>query len=343
MTFRFVSNNAADFNGGAYQTARANSYRTSRVSGAIEMTGDNDDPITYAEHSFAAVAGDVTWIHAQVALQASNIFPGHGDSDGDLYCEAYDANADKLFQLDVVNGSTRLLVFGDTTGSQTFTNDIHAGDLTRKAIDIKVDLSGGNLHVQVFRNATDGTAVPVWDVSVANTGAKGNPTRVRWRSSGTHFNSNSIFQQISEVMVGDEDTRGLGLTDLFSYGAGTHTAWGGDPAGLSDNDQETGVSTGSAGAKVSRTVSGYTGPTGVTVRGVFLPAHGKLVSILGDVRAFLRNTTSGTQYDAAAAYGFDETLKAGDLVEFANNPETAAQWNDSEFTDFEIGLEALAP
>lgn len=102
---------------------------------------------------------------------------------------------------------------------------------------------------------------------------------------------------------------------------------------------DTGVSTATLGARVSRAVSAYGGPASVAVRGVFIPARGSAEA--GDVRAFLRDIAGATHHPAAAGYGLPAGAIGYGLAEFAVNPATGLPCDTADLTGIEYGLEAV--
>ena len=341
--FAFVSNNIADFTGGAVKTTRTGSYRADRVSGAIETSGTASTPNNLATHSFAPVPGAVTWCHARVGFFGSSHSAPQAAStaDGALFFEARDAGGAIVCDFTIVDGALRLRAHGTSTASSAGYSLTNLSAVTLYALDVRCDLTGGNITVDAWLGAADSNAPPFLSVTVANSAApKTNPVQLTWRShdAGDH-GSHTVYQQISEVMVGDEDTRGLGLTDLMSFGAGTHADWEGDPAGLEDASDASGVSTATLGAKVSRVVATYDGPASVAVRGLFIPARGSAEA--GDVRAFLRDIAGATDHAAAVGYGLPAGAIGYGLAEFALNPATGLPWDTGDLTGFEYGLEAV--
>ncbi len=343
LMFTFVSNNPADFGGGAYKTTRAGSFRSSRVSHAIEMHGTASTMQSKAILGFQAVAGSVTWVHAQVGFFGStNSAPqDHSNADGNMFFAARDASGAIVAEFTVVDGKLKIRAYGSSTADSGTYSLSNLSSSTLHALDVKIDLSGGNIAVEAYLNAVDASAAPFLSVSVANSATpRTNPMQLEWRAYDlADHSAHTAYQQISEVMVGDEDTRGLGLTDLMTFGAGTHADWVGDPAGLTDGDDATGVSTATLGARVSRAVATYGGPASAAVRGLFIPARGSAEA--GDVRAFLRDIAGATDHAAAAGYGLPAGAIGYGLAEFALNPATGLPWDTGDLTGFEYGLEAV--
>lgn len=341
--FTFVSNNPADFGGGAYKTTRAGSFRSSRVSHAIEMHGTAGTMQTRAIHGFAPVAGSVTWVHAQVGFfGSSHSAPqDHSNADGNMLFAARDASGAIVAEFTVLNGKLRIRAYGSSTADSADYSLTNLSSSTLYALDVKIDLSSGNIAVEAYLSAVDASALPILSVSVANSATpRTSPVQLEWRVYDlADHSSHTAYQQISEVMVGDEDTRGLGLTDLMTFGAGTHADWVGDPAGLTDASDATGVSTATLGAKVSRAVSAYGGPASVAVRGLFIPARGSAEA--GDVRAFLRDVAGAMDHAAATGYGLPAGAIGYGLAEFAVNPATGLPWDTGDLTGIEYGLEAV--
>lgn len=336
MALMFVSNNLADFGGNFVSSTTAGKHRSSRVSSSV-ITHGNFGTHETGLVSFAPVSGNVTYIHAQVALSGGAPTPNNSSADGELYCDVFDGNGNRILGFDVLNGDVVLNVFGATTGSQTRDNWIHGGQ-DIQALDIMIDLSGGDINVKAWTGAVDSDAVPDWDITVANTGTvKIAPIKVEWRVWRISNQLESFWQHISEMIVADEDTRGWGLTDLITYGAGDHSDWNGDVTTLTDQDNETGINTQTIGDKVSRKIATYTGPASSSIRAVVLATRVSAQGITGDVRQLLRSGTTdypGANLGASSSLGYD-------LTEWVDNPETSVPWDTADLTDFNFGLEAV--
>lgn len=153
------------------------------------------------------------------------------------------------------------------------------------------------------------------------------------------FNNNDTIgnRSVTEIIIADEDTRGMRLTEMTPNAAGNYTAWTGDytdfveaagGTGISSNtngDRESWgltspIQTGEiAGARVVHQVFGYPGSSGVS-----------------QIDGFVR--ISSTDYDSGA-----QTPSPGIplIFEWTQNPATSAAWTQTELQALEVGVEAV--
>lgn len=332
MTIAFVSNDKTDLTGGFTETS---SYRrTTNVTKAFGTSGDWSGPDNYVIYDIVPVAGDETWIHAQVAFGGSPIVPG-GSGSGQIYCAVRDEQGIAIVAFYQLSGGVRMSVYGETTETYLKESWIHGGS-NIKAVDIHIDMSGGNIRVKAYVGAIDSDAVPIWDVTAVNSSTpRTAPFQVSW-SNGDLGATGTFWQYVSELICADEDTRGWGLSNLLTYAAGDHTDWAGDVASLSDQNDGTGMNSEAIGDKVSQDVVTYTGPASAAVRAVVLTTR---VSAVGfDVKQMLRKGT--TDY-LGSALGLGEGF-AHRFTEWEQNPDTAANWDTADLTGFEFGLQTVA-
>lgn len=323
MTIVFASNDQADFPGSQVVTT-AGRFRAAYVSEAFRVSDGDSGGLDYSSWSnFPEVAGTVTWIHFQY-WKNTNIEGTNGD--GETLFSAYASDGTRIFRWNINNGNINLLINGVT--GPNFGDKIGTGI---KAIDIMVDTTGSTMVVQLY---VEGVLV----MNRSETSSEGNPIALNWRAYD-HSNSNIFVQEtVSEFIVADEDTRGLGLAIMTPTGAGNHSAWIGDHVETGDGDLGTGAVAKSVGLKLSSTMDAYAGPATSAMRALVVKNVASTRGSVGDLRNFVR--ISSTDYDGSAM-GVGETIKSY-LSVFDTNPDTTDPWASADFASTEIGTESLA-
>ena len=155
---------------------------------------------------------------------------------------------------------------------------------TIQDFDVHVDLSGNNIAVNVY---LDKSSTATFSATAANTNGKTNPVVQRWRCFDWLHITHVARQTISDYIIADVDTRGMGYTDLLTLGVGNYAEWTGDVADNSDGSVESGLTADVVNKKVTLNVSAYGGPAGV-VRGLFLSAPVGVCAGVGDPRGTAR-------------------------------------------------------
>ncbi len=334
MTILFASNDPADFSGGYIKNTTAGRFRATHVAHAFESGGDAAPTEAFTQNNPAA-AGDITWYHVQMWHNDSC---GGNNATGKFWCTGYDAAGKRIFTFDCGGtGGVAMRVYGSSTVSHipNGQNTPWPSVSTLMDWDLKVDLSGSDIVVSLYR---DQSSTPYFTATATNNG-KTNPVALVWQAYDWE-NSGSNWHQVgSEFIVADEDTRGMGLSNLFTYAAGAHSDWVGDAADLSDEDAETGMTVDTTGQKVSRAIATYGGPASTLVRGVFLQLRAGVSGAVGDLRGLARE--SAVDYVTADA-GVPAARTTGVLVGFDDDPDTETGWDTADLTNFEFGVESVA-
>ena len=142
----------------------------------------------------------------------------------------------------------------------------------------------------------------------------------------------------SELIVANQDTRGMRLGQMTPDGAGNYSAWDGAGTDIGFNKERVGIETDTAADRESWSLSAYSGPASPTtihavVNQVYCTPGNSGPS---QIDSFFR--ISSTDYDAGAVTA--EPLKPN-VYEWTTNPSTAAAWATTDFGALEAGVEAV--
>jgi len=328
MTIIFATNDLADFPGGILSTT-AGDFRSAYVSSAIQVSDGNSlTPIQISSSRIPPVAGDVTWLHFQYRKEI-NI--GNANADGNMLFELVSGTGVKIMDFDVDNAILNCRLFGSSTLTTAVTGNGPSTGIT--AFDIKIDLTS-DITIEVWINQA-----LVHDESQAWTSSPGNPEYILWRGFDIDSGGTPSKQWVSELIVADEDTQNMGLSEMIPDAAGNYSAWKGDHVETGDNDLGTGASSSSTGQKLSSDLSSFGGPSSSALRAlVILNKASTRGGTVGDLRNFLR--IGGADFNGAAL-GVGETIKNYVTV-YDQNPDTSSDWDTTDFAGVEIGIESLA-
>ncbi len=325
MAIVFASNSIADFVGAVISTT-ASRRRTAYVARSFEQKGSGSFITNSAFTQISPVAGDVTWIHFQYA----KTWPfQNGSSDGSAVLELRSVTDTLILDFDMQDGNLRIRLFGSSTLVVNVTGKM---DGTFMAVDLKIDLTT-DISVELF---IDG--VSKYNESQAWTSSPGNPGRIFWRIfDATDFGT--ISQYVSELIVADEDTTGMGLAEMVPNAAGNYGEWQGDHAATGDSETGTGVSTDAINQKLSSDLSTSIGPSSSALRALVVNTKASVRGgTVGELRNFLR--IDGTDYNGADM-GADGDIK-NHITVWDTNPDTASDWDTTDFSGVEIGIESRA-
>ncbi len=333
MTILFASNSAVDFLATDAPDTTAGRFRATHVGHGFTCSGDEVDKFATVTVEHAAVSGTSTWIHCKIW---HNNGLGGNNATGDFWFRCIDAQGRTLFYFTTsgVSGN-QLWVTGDTNVLDGIGQGTPWATGTIQDFDVHVDLSGNNIAVNVY---LDKSSTATFSATAANTNGKTNPVVQRWRCFDWLNITHVARQTISEYIIADVDTRGMGYTDLLTLGVGNYAEWTGDVADISDGSVESGLTADVVNKKVTLNVSAYGGPAGV-VLGIFLSAHGGVSGAVGDLRGIARK---GTTDFFSAGVNANAGRPKPNLMKFLTNPDTTNAWATTEFVDFEFGVESVA-
>lgn len=330
MSIVFASNDAADFPGAKVSTT-AGDFRSTYVDKAFHMEGNDVRITTLASTRIPPVAGTVTWIHFQFR-KSQNVIPSASSADGNMLFDLHSGTGVKILDFDILNGVLNCRVFGSSTLTSPVTNRLDG--ITLMAIDIKVDLTT-DISVEVYKDG-----VLVYNQSQAWTSSPGNPEFIFWRIWDMRgFTPQEEDQYISELIIADESTINMGLSDMTPNAAGNYSQWVGNHVETGDTDLGTGASVAAVSQKLSSALSTFGGPASSALRAlVVVNKASTRGGTVNDLRNFLR--ISATDYNGAAL-GVGESITEHVTV-WDVNPNTALDWDTTDFAGVEVGIESLA-
>ncbi len=333
MSIILATNNIADVGGNPIKDTTAGRFRSTHVGYGIATEGTSSHtPVATAEFKHAPVGGDVTWIHCKI-WHSHNV--GANNGTGAFWCAIRDASNALICDFDLdFSPDVHVTLFGASTVNYTPAGNRNPYNsvATIGDVDIKLTVSVATLTVEVY---IDGGEYPYFNLTVANNG-KTAPVFEEWRCFDWLDTNVTVRQVISEYIVADEDTRGLGLTDKFTLADGVNT-WTGDVADLFDENVSTGMTADALGKRVTQAVTAYGGPGASVTRAVVITAYGDVDGADGDVRGAARaNDQDFFTGNAGLKNGIPESRS----VAFDTNPIDSSAWLEADFTDFEFGIEA---
>ena len=323
MAIVFASNDIADFEGALLITT-AGDRRTSYVSEAFEVSNGTNNPIFSSWTNFPEVSGTITWIHFQAIKDTST---GGANAHGMPLALIYDSVGNLICYFNVTSGAWQTVING--SGSTTYGDPMGT---TLRAVDIMIDTAGANIVVDLYVDQ-----VLVKSHTVAAT--QGNPVAMNWKCYDLQNLSIATHLTVSEFIVADEDTQNFGLSDMSPNAAGNHTAWTGDHVETGDSDLGKIASVDTTGQKLSSGLSTFGGPASSALKALVVTNHASVRGgTVGDIRNFLR--ISATDYNGAG-FGVGVAILPFVTV-WLTNPDTAVDWDTTDFSGVEVGVESLA-
>jgi len=328
MAFLGFFNKGSDWGGPAADSNEVGSYDTAYQGNSVVCEVNQASNI-----SWGTGAADC-WIHFTFYYTYGNV-NGNGKVDG-YWFEGIDTNGNVVIRGDLLSGDLQFEVSGD--GGSTFTSSafgIIYGFGGRITYDLHYQKNnGGNTTLDVYV----GGAL-IYSISATNT-TSGDLVTMNFTHHDMSFQSTGTQFWYSEVMVADEDTRGLRVATLEPDGVGGETAWAGDWNDILERADGLAISSDTAAQRESWTLSAYGGPaTPTAVRGVFsqMWAHAGSTGPT-QVDPFVR--ISGVNYDIGVPVAPDFATPI--IGEWATNPATGVDWVGGDFAALEAGVESVA-
>ncbi len=311
--------NPADVGVGAYNwnTADKTFYEEDRVDGSFEFVSGGALPISHN-----APASTEVWYHFRFG-QDQNLSI---NADADLVTIS-DANSETLAQMQWINGFLRVSANGDT---EAWSGQQALGVNTMYSMDIQVDvtstvtirwyINGALYGEKTVSNSVSGFGVPA-NMTLRN--ASGHPA------------------YFAEMIIADEDTRGMRVREMRPKSFGIFQEWDGAITALRDTDLATGISTDTANRRVSFGVTNIENisPGDVINRVVSQTYAQKGETGLSSFNHFFRYSDATTEDGAAQVL---TTTGAYYLEEFSTNPKTEVAWDPADFKSLQTGLRSLA-
>lgn len=287
-----------------------------RVEGAFQMAvGD----ILSIPHS--APSGTEMWYHFRHAQTSNSI-----NFDG-TFLTIQDGNSVDVARMGYSDGSVFVSAVGDTTSS---TGAQQLALNTAYSMDIQVIVAATITCRWYINGALYG------EVTVGNSvGGKGVPRSVTWSPTNTLLTTSATYA--SEIVIADEDTRGMRVREMRPKAFGIFQEWDGSINALRDTDLATGISTDTALRRVSFGVSNIENvqPGDVINRVVAQTYAQKGETGLGTFNHFFRFKNGDL------ADGANQTLtNLGQffIEEFALNPNTSLAWQPADFGSLQTGV-----
>jgi hypothetical protein len=321
MAFYGFFTRASEF-GGGIDNLTATYHDTAYTDRAVQFVNEKGGAI-----SWGTALTDV-WIHWR------QYFNGTHNTNADGYWwTVIDSSGQNLARADISNGTTAYQVYDGGGGFTASAYVTSPGIGVQTDVDIHIQVnSGGNNIITAYHDGVQvATASEPW---IDSTGAFTlilNAIDIGQGSGDDWY--------ISEMMVADEDTRGLRLATLIPDAVGGETSWSGAFGDVTDRADGSAISSATAAQRTSFNVGAYGGPaTPTAVRGVFVQCWATAgASGPTQIEPFLR--ISATNYDSTTIVA--PTFEKQVIGEWATNPNTAVAWVGADFASLEIGVESV--
>jgi len=296
-------------------------YDVTRVENAMKLLEGEQATI-----SFTAAAGNVTYVHF---CYGSTTADGNFD---EKIVSLRDGNNDEVAFIQMDETSLEFAVVGDTTTRASPGTSISIG--TFSVIDLEITVDGTtDIQVRGFINSA-----LQFDETVANTGGLTNPVQALFLSpsSGTLVYPT---RYVSEVIVADEDTRGLRLRELKPQSFGIFNQWDGTASSVADGSLATGVSTDVADERSAFGLRNLENVDAADIinRVVIQTYAQRGASGLTSINHFFRYEDTTIEDSTDISLGL---FGAWYIEEFANNPDTAVAWVPADLEGIQIGVRA---
>lgn len=314
MSIYHIAASPADILIGGYQWDTQRGFDRNRVSGAFRI---GDGQLFQIDH--AVPTGNVMWYHYRLYFDDAPIIT--------KMMVIYDEAENRIAEVSFSGGQEQTYAVGDTTVSSP---DRNASNDAWYTYDFRVEVVGGNINVTHYINGA-----VIATLTAVNTQGKGKPARIVVSSSDT----NTARPFISEIIIADEDTRGMRLRELRPVSFGIFKQWDGNVQSLRDDDLATGLTTATADARVSFGVDNLQSIRAEDIinRLVFQSYAQRGVTGLTRMNHFMR-FANGTVAD-----GSDIALNVQGTwhrEEFLTNPVTGVDWEPEDFASIQTGVRA---
>lgn len=333
MTIYAIGNDASMLSTGVLnQTAgKFNSAWTDRciqipdnTAGSIALPGQN-------------LPGNELWIHfdawvpAPVGVNSSNIHYIFRLICGDRAVAELQSRSSTSLGIRYISGGTSSVNEPNTTGiSIPYPEGLHTFDIRYVA---NVGADPDSYTYEMYLNGA-----LYYSVNNFHTYINGQKPS-QFLFGGKDFASSADdYVYISQIIISDEDTRGMRFKDLPLTGQGNYNQWSSGYAVLADGDTTTMASSDAAGERTSATITPGSAPsTGpFSVVSSMTARRGLSNSNPGQVQQFLR--IAGTDYSASTAFTPTFPLWERRFDVWALNPADSGQWEWADLTGMEVGL-----
>ena len=292
-------------------------FDKNRVSGWFRL----DDTVAMQFPHAPSATGE-TWYHWRYH---------HNDNGpyGNDPVRIYNANGVLMVQFDLGSNGWFFDIFGDATVKS---GNWPCGEDTVYTWDIKVEVDASEITVTFYVNGMQMLQRTASNISKGH----GQPGSV-FLLGGDYNPSWDYSWGMSELIIADEDTRGMRLRELKPTSFGVYQDWDGNIASLRDEDKSTGLSTNVADERASFGVTnlGSIAAEDTINRVIFQSWAQRGTSGLTGMNHFLR-FGDGTLHDLG-----DHTLDvtpAWYRDEMPLNPETGLDWVAEDFAGIQTGI-----
>jgi len=292
------------------------------VTHSFRPFGDNVS--IYGNFVHPEPSGNELWIHFNFRWQT-----GYNDDDGH-FLYVYDSNGNLVFWIDVLNWNLTAYVYGESSASQSW-NEMRVASVS--PMDIRLVVDGLVTKAALFINNTF-----IKEISTPNTvPTVGKPARTLFTISDMGDNKGLY---VSEIIVADEETRGMRLAQFSLTTAGTYSQFDeGDFSTSFDNNDGTGARSATALQKTSGVIGTYNGATtDYEIKDVIVKSRAWKTenSPIGDIRHFLR--IGSTDYENSTLHAVSSDYRYTFNSSFTTNPATSSAWTFSDLVNLEAGL-----
>lgn len=318
MSILRIVANPADVGVGGYKwftTTPTGRFNSERVEGAFEFPENTSLSVPHV------VSAAEMWYHFRYAYAWGNATLGNTP-----VVEIRDGNSNIIATLSVVGSqSLRASATGVTTansGTQVISANV------AYSIDMQV-IVNTTITVRFYINGA-----LYADLAVLNNSGtvRGIPASMTLRCA-----SNWMTAYFSEIIIADEDTRGMRVREMRPKSFGIFQEWDGVIANLRDTDLATGISVDEANRRVSFGITNVenVSPGDVINRVVAQTFAQRGESGLSQFNHFFRHR------DGTVTDGTPQTLSVlGDFYveEFPINPRTGVAWTPEDFRSLQSGI-----
>tara|TARA_R110000772_G_scaffold141883_1_gene251589 strand:- start:984 stop:1985 length:1002 start_codon:yes stop_codon:yes gene_type:complete len=313
---------ATDLNSYLTTSINETNFDSNYVTHCFRPTGDGAGIYYNIEHP--APSGDELWIHFNFKYNSPNT-----PDDGSLLV-IYDSLNKPVFYIAVSNGNLYAYVYGEGSQSDLW-NEMQGTPF--KTIDIRLTTDGLITKAQLFIDTVliKGLETPNVVPTV------GKPTRTLFNVNDMSYDSDAY---VSEIIIADEETRGMRLAEFSLTTPGTYSQFDeGDLTTSFDNIENTFTRSNNALQKTSGTIGAYTGATiNYEIKEVRINTRGWKTpnSSIGDFRHFIR--TGGNDYENTTLHTISSETRGVYTSSFTTNPATLVDWTFSDLVGLESGL-----
>lgn len=312
----------ADVGVGGYTFSTSGPVNLQRVAGAFRFSDAGQSLVV----NHGAPVGESTWYHFRYGHSIVGTI-----SSPDIF-QVRDAAGLLIAGLRVANsGFVNAVVYG---GSTTTSSTTPLANNTSYSIDVQV-VRNANTTVRFYINGG------LFGEITTTAAGRGTPSSFVFNGQALSNAGAGAFLQFSEIIVADEDTRGMRLREMRPTAFGLFQEWDGQASAVTDTDLATGVSTATANRRVSFGVSNLEniGVSDVINRVVVQSFAQRGETGLTRFNHFFRYRGGAVEDGAPQTL---DVLGQRFLEEFPVNPNTAVAWVPEDFRSLQIGVQSLA-